>query len=121
LTLWEGLRALGFVVFVAVCLLLFHIFVHAKLLQFCSTLCNTLNCGLSLSMGFSRQEYWSGWPCPPPGDLPHPGIEPLSLMSPASADRFFSSSTTWEVHFIFSWYYKWYVSVIVFSICVLLR
>ena len=31
-----------------------------------------------LSMGFSRQEYWSGWPCPPPGDLPDPGIEPLS-------------------------------------------
>ena len=36
-----------------------------------------------LSMGFSRQEYWSGLPCPPPGDLPKPGIEPMSLMSPA--------------------------------------
>ena len=34
-----------------------------------------------LSMGFSRQEYWSGLPCPPPGDLPHTGIEPMSLMS----------------------------------------
>ena len=34
-----------------------------------------------LSMGFSRQEYWSGLPCPPPGDLPDPGIEPESLMS----------------------------------------
>ena len=32
-----------------------------------------------LSMGFSRQEYWSGLPCPPPGDLPDPGIEPRSL------------------------------------------
>ena len=31
-----------------------------------------------LSMGFSRQEYWSGLPCPPPGDLPDPGIEPMS-------------------------------------------
>ena len=31
-----------------------------------------------LSMGFSRQEYWSGLPCPPPGDLPNPGIEPRS-------------------------------------------
>ena len=31
-----------------------------------------------LSMGFSRQEYWSGLSCPPPGDLPHPGIEPAS-------------------------------------------
>ena len=36
-----------------------------------------------LSMGFSRQEYWSGLPCPPPGDLPDPGIKPASLMSPA--------------------------------------
>ena len=32
-----------------------------------------------LSMGFSRQEYWSGLPCPPPGDLPNSGIEPGSL------------------------------------------
>ena len=36
-----------------------------------------------LSMGFSRQEYWSGLPCPPPGDLPHPGIFPMSPASPA--------------------------------------
>ena len=36
-----------------------------------------------LSMGFSRQEYWSGVPCPPPGDLPDPGIEPASPLSPA--------------------------------------
>ena len=38
-----------------------------------------------LSMGFSRQKYGSGLPCPPPGDLPDPEIEPMSLMSPASA------------------------------------
>ena len=38
-----------------------------------------------LSMGFSRQEYWSGLPCPPPGDLPYPGIKPASLMSPTLA------------------------------------
>ena len=38
-----------------------------------------------LSTGFSRQEYWSGLPCPPLGDLPDPGIEPVSLMSPALA------------------------------------
>ena len=38
----------------------------------------------SPSMGFSRQEYWSGLPCPPPGDLPHPGIKPESLTSPAN-------------------------------------
>ena len=36
-----------------------------------------------LSMGFSRQEHWSGLPCPPPGDLPDPGIKPVSLRSPA--------------------------------------
>jgi len=44
-----------------------------------------------LSMGFSRQEYWSGLPCPPPGDLPDPGIEPVSLPSPALAGRFFTA------------------------------
>ena len=36
-----------------------------------------------LSMGFSSHEYWSGLPCPPPGDLPDPGIEPESPVSPA--------------------------------------
>ena len=36
-------------------------------------------------MGFSRQEHWSGLPCPPPGDLPDPGIEPRSLMPPVLA------------------------------------
>ena len=36
-----------------------------------------------LSMGLSSQEYWSGLPCPPPGDLPDPGIEPVSPTSPA--------------------------------------
>ena len=42
-----------------------------------------------LSMGFSRQEYWSGLPCPPPGDLPDPGIEPESPEAPAlKADSF---------------------------------
>ena len=45
-----------------------------------------------LSMGFSRQEYWSGMPCPPPGDLPNPGTEPESLTSPALADFIFLGS-----------------------------
>ena len=49
-----------------------------------------------LSMGFSRQEYWSGLPCLPPGDLSDPGIELVSLMSPALAGRFFTTSATWE-------------------------
>ena len=51
-----------------------------------------------LSMGFSRQEYWSGLPCPPPGNLPDPVIKPTSLMSPVLAGGFFTTSTTWEAH-----------------------
>ena len=47
-----------------------------------------------LSMGFSRQEYWSGLPCPPPGDLPDSGMEPESLMSPAMAGGFFTTRAT---------------------------
>jgi len=47
-------------------------------------------------MGFSRQDYWSGLPCPPPGDLPDAGIEHTSLMSSALAGGFFTTSTTWE-------------------------
>ena len=44
-----------------------------------------------LSMGFSRQEYWSGLPFPPPEDLPDPWIEPASPVSPALARRFFTT------------------------------
>ena len=47
----------------------------------------TLACKAPLSMGFSRQEYWSRLPCPPPGDLPNPGTEPAS---PALAGGFFT-------------------------------
>ena len=47
-------------------------------------------------MGFSRQDYWSGLLCPPPGYLPHPGIEPVSLMPPALASGSFTIRTTWE-------------------------
>ena len=49
-----------------------------------------------LSMGFSRQEYWRELPCPAPGDLPDPGIEPVPLMSPVSVGGFFTTSTTCE-------------------------
>ena len=56
----------------------------------------TVACQAPLSMGFPRQEYWSGLPCPSPGDLPEPGIEPTSLMSPALAGRFFTTSATGE-------------------------
>ena len=50
--------------------------------QSCLTLCDPMDCSLPgsspLSMEFSKQEYWSGLPCPPPGDLPNPGIGPRS-------------------------------------------
>ena len=46
-----------------------------------------------LSMRFSRQEYWSGLPCPPLWDLSHPGIKPTSLMSPVLTGRFVTTST----------------------------
>ena len=56
----------------------------------------TIACQGPLSMGFSRQKYWIELPCPPSGGLPDPGIEPVSLMSPALAGRFFTTSATWE-------------------------
>ena len=70
--------------------------VHAKSLQSCLTLCDHMDVThqAPLSMGFSRQEYWSELPCPPPGDLPEPGIKPRSPMSPALAGGFFTTSTT---------------------------
>ena len=56
-----------------------------------------------LSMGFSRQGYWSGMPFPSPGDLPDPGIEFECLMSPALGGRFFKISATWEAPFWCLW------------------
>ena len=60
------------------------------LTQLCLTLCNLMDCNpqTPLSMGFSREEYWSGLPFSPPEDLPDPGIEPTSLVSPALAGGF---------------------------------
>ena len=49
-----------------------------------------------LSMGFSREKYWSGLPCPSPGDFPDPGIKPKFLMSPALAGGYFYPGATWE-------------------------
>ena len=49
-----------------------------------------------LSMSFPSQEYWSGLPFLPPKDLPNPGIELASLVSPALAGNFFSTGTTWD-------------------------
>ena len=53
-----------------------------------------------LSMGFSRQEYWSGVQFPSPGNLPDPGIKPVSLISPALVGGFFTTSATWEAYSI---------------------
>ena len=59
---------------------------RAKSRQSCPTLCDPTDCSPSgSSVEFSRPEYWGGLPCPPPGDIPDPGIEPVSLMSPALA------------------------------------
>ena len=49
-----------------------------------------------LSMGFSRQEYWSELPFPSPGDLPDLGFEPVSLISSVLAGGLFTTSATWE-------------------------
>ena len=56
----------------------------------------TVACQAPLSMGFPRQNYWSGLPCPPPEELPNPGIQPASFASPALAGGFFTTSAIWE-------------------------
>ena len=58
--------------------------VHAKSLQWCLNLCDPMDLARQapLSMGFSRQEYWSGLPCPPSGDLSDPWIKPVSSVAP---------------------------------------
>ena len=56
----------------------------------------TVACQTPLSMGFSKQENWGGLPCPPPGDLPNPGIKPWSLTPPALVGGFFTTSDSWK-------------------------
>ena len=72
----------------------------AELLQLCidSAVLWAVARQAPLSVGFSRQEYWSGLPFPLPGDLPDPGIKPASLKSPALAGGFLTTSATWEAH-----------------------
>ena len=69
-----------------------HIYEVVLVTKSCPTLCDPLDCSCQapLSMGFPRQEYWNGLPFPLPGDLPEPGIEPVSLPSPALAGGFLS-------------------------------
>ena len=52
-----------------------------------------------LSIGFSRQEYWSGLPFPSPGEIPDPGIKPVSPVSPASAGRFTTTEAPGKLQF----------------------
>ena len=61
-----------------------------------------------LSMGFSRQLYWSGLPCSPPRDLPETWIEPASPMSPVLAGGFFTTSATWQAHVLPSPWQQFY-------------
>ena len=77
-----------------------NVHVYAKSLQSCPALCDPMDVAheAPLSMEFSREEYWSGLPFPSPGDLPDPGIKLVSPLSPAWADRFFTTSTTLEAH-----------------------
>ena len=75
-----------------------------KTLQSCLILVTpwTVVCRIPLSMGFFRQEYWSGLPFPSPGDLPDPGIEPASPVPPALAGRFFTSEPPGKLQSPFS-------------------
>ena len=57
----------------------------------------TVTCQALQSRRFSRQAYWNGLSCLPPGDLPDPGMDPSSLKSPALAGGLFTTSTTWEI------------------------
>ena len=72
----------------------------AKSLQSCPTLCNPVVCsppGSSVH-GILKARTLEWLPCPSSGDLPDPGIEPVSLMTPALAGRFFTTVSTWEAH-----------------------
>ena len=66
----------------------------------------TVACQAPLSMEFSRQEYWSWLPFPPPGDHPFPGIEPTPLESPVLIGVFFTNGTTWQAPCIEYWHQK---------------
>ena len=75
-------------------------YLHANSLQSCRlpVTRQTVTHQAPLSMGFSKQEYWSVLPFATPGDLPNPGTEPTSRASPAWAGRFFTTGATWEAH-----------------------
>ena len=75
----------------------------------CLTLCDpvTVVRQAPLSMGFYRQEYWSGLPIPLPGDLSNQGVEPTSPASPILAGRFFTAESPWKLDFVYTyWLFK---------------
>ena len=74
---------------------------------------------VSLSMGFPRQEYWSGLPFPSPRDLLDPGIESSSLVSPALANEFFTTSAIWEAIYVSKQCVKRYVHIFLISFSLL--
>ena len=69
-----------------------------RVTQLCPSLCDPMEYSpqAPLSLGFSKQEHWSGLPCPPPGNLPNPEMEPASLASPALAGGLFTTGATWQ-------------------------
>ena len=71
---------------------------RANSLQSRLTLCDPMDCSpqAPLSVGFPREEYWSRFPFPPPGDLPDSGIEPVSIIPAELAGAFFTTSATWD-------------------------
>ena len=73
---------------------------HVKSLQSCLTLWAPIGCSSpgSSVQGILQAKYWSGFPCPPPGDLLNSGAEPASLESPALAGGFFTTNDIWEAH-----------------------
>ena len=79
---------------------------HAKLLQSCLTLCDPMDYSPpgSFVHGILQARIQEWLPCPPPGHLPYPGTEPASLLSPALAGGFFTTSTTWEAHALYSYF-----------------
>ena len=75
----------------------FFLCVYRKSLQLCLTFCDPMDCSppwSSVHGIFQARNTGAGLPCPPPGDLSDPGIEPVSLMSPALAARFFTTGAT---------------------------
>ena len=75
----------------------------------------TIDHQASLSMGFSRQEYWSRLSCPLPAHLPNPGIEPMSLMSPELVGESFTTGATWEAHINYIYMYNICIYICIYT------